>query len=109
MLIRTAPDIAPSEITPRPVYLRRRTFLGGALAMGLGWPLLPAMATPSGRDKLRGRPGFARLPIVLLTSRTELADIRNGLRLGADGYITKPYSKNVLVEVISRVLKQPLA
>ena len=42
----------------------------------------------------------------MLTVRAELADIRNGLRLGADGYITKPYSKNVLVEVIGRVLKQ---
>ena len=57
--------------------------------------------------KLRARPEFALLPIVLLTVRAELADIRNGLRLGADGYITKPYSRNLLAEVISRVLKQP--
>ena len=57
--------------------------------------------------KLRSRPDFALLPIVMLTAKTELADIRNGLRLGADGYITKPYSKNVLAEVIGRVLKQP--
>ena len=57
--------------------------------------------------KLRARPEFALLPIVLLTSRAELDDIRNGLKLGADGYITKPYSKNVLTELIGRVLKQP--
>jgi CheY-like chemotaxis protein len=57
--------------------------------------------------KLRARPEFALLPIVMLTVRAELADIRKGLRLGADGYITKPYSKNILVEVIRRVLKQP--
>jgi CheY-like chemotaxis protein len=57
--------------------------------------------------KLRARPEFALLPIVLLTVKAELADIRNGLRLGADGYITKPYSKNLLAEVICRVLKQP--
>jgi len=59
--------------------------------------------------QLRGRPGFATLPIVLLTVKAELADIRNGLALGADGYITKPYSKNQMTEVIGRVLKQPLA
>jgi len=59
--------------------------------------------------QLRGRPEFATLPIVLLTMKAELADIRNGLALGADGYITKPYSKNQLAEVIGRVLKQPLA
>jgi CheY-like chemotaxis protein len=59
--------------------------------------------------QLRGRPAFATLPIVLLTVKAELADIRNGLALGADGYITKPYSKNQLTEIIGRVLKQPLA
>jgi CheY-like chemotaxis protein len=56
--------------------------------------------------ELRARPQFATLPIVLLTVKAELADIRNGLALGADGYITKPYSKNLLAEVIGRVLKQ---
>ena len=57
--------------------------------------------------KLRARPEFAMLPIVLLTVKAELANIRNGLALGADGYITKPYSKNQLAEVIGRVLKHP--
>ena len=57
--------------------------------------------------QLRGRPDFATLPIVLLTVKAELANIRNGLALGADGYITKPYSKNQLAEVIGRVLKHP--
>jgi CheY-like chemotaxis protein len=59
--------------------------------------------------KLRARPEFALLPIVLLTVKAELADIRTGLRFGADGYITKPYSKTLLAEVIGRVLKQPAA
>ena len=56
--------------------------------------------------KLRGWPEFATLPVVLLTAKAELADIHRGLALGADGYITKPYSKEQLVEVIGRVLKQ---
>jgi CheY-like chemotaxis protein len=56
--------------------------------------------------QLRARPEFATLPIVLLTVKAELADIRKGLALGADGYVTKPYSKNQLAEVIARVLKQ---
>ncbi|HXU43852.1 MAG TPA: response regulator [Burkholderiales bacterium] len=55
--------------------------------------------------QLRARPEFSTLPIVLLTVKAELADIRNGLDLGADGYITKPYSKNQLAEVIAHVLK----
>ena len=56
--------------------------------------------------KLRASPEFATLPIVMLTAKTELSDIHNGLQLGADGYITKPYSKQQLAEVIGRVLKQ---
>ncbi|MGH8692034.1 MAG: response regulator [Burkholderiales bacterium] len=55
--------------------------------------------------QLRSRPEFATLPIVMLTVKAELGDIRKGLALGADGYITKPYSKNQLAEVIGRVLK----
>jgi len=57
--------------------------------------------------QLRARPEFATLPIVLLTVKAELGDIRTGLARGADGYITKPYSKNQLAEVIARVLKLP--
>jgi CheY-like chemotaxis protein len=59
--------------------------------------------------QLRARPDFATLPVVLLTVKAELGDIRKGLALGADGYITKPYSKNQLAEVIGRVLKHPAA
>ena len=55
--------------------------------------------------QLRGRPEFSTLPIVMLTVKAELVHIRNGLALGADGYITKPYSKTQLAEVIGHVLK----
>ena len=55
--------------------------------------------------QLRGRPEFSTLPIVMLTVKAELVHIRNGLALGADGYITKPYSKVQLAEVIGHVLK----
>ena len=44
---------------------------------------------------------------MLLTAKTDPGDIGRGLVLGADGYITKPYTKNVLVDVIERVLKGP--
>ena len=58
--------------------------------------------------QLRGRPEFATLPIVMLTARAELIDIRRGLSLGADGYLTKPYSQKQLTEIIVRVLKHTL-
>lgn len=58
--------------------------------------------------RVRGWPDFATLPVVMLTAKAELSDIHRGLALGADGYITKPYSKEQIVEVIGRVLKQEI-
>lgn len=56
--------------------------------------------------KLRRHRLYASLPIVLLTAKSDPADISKGLSLGADGYITKPYSKNILAEVVRKVLPQ---
>jgi len=58
--------------------------------------------------KFRRHPNFALLPIVLLTAKDQIADIKKGLSLGADGYVTKPYSKTILINAVSKVLKQPL-
>jgi DNA-binding response OmpR family regulator len=41
----------------------------------------------------------------MLTALDSAADIRRGLDLGADGYITKPYSKERLVDTIRQVLR----
>lgn len=46
MLIRQGGGIPSSEITSRDIYLRRRDFLGGATALGLG-ALLPGMVSAS--------------------------------------------------------------
>jgi methionine sulfoxide reductase catalytic subunit len=47
MLIKRPSDIAPSEITPRGAYLRRREFLAGAAALGLiGTTATPTRAAP---------------------------------------------------------------
>jgi len=54
---------------------------------------------------LRRHPKLALLPVVMLTAVTGKENVRRGLELGADGYITKPYSKNIVVEAIRDVLK----
>ena len=55
--------------------------------------------------KMRRHQALGSLPIVMLTARSDPADIGRGLVLGADGYITKPYTKNLLADVIRKVLK----
>lgn len=55
-------------------------------------------------SNLRRNARSALLPVVLLTAKDEPSDIETGLALGADGYMTKPYSKAALAEVIQYVL-----
>jgi len=55
---------------------------------------------------LRRHPDYALMPIMMLTAKATPSDIERGLALGADGYVTKPYSKDVLAETIGRVLKR---
>ena len=46
---------------------------------------------------LRGDPATASIPIIMLTARAEETERIAGLELGADDYITKPFSPNELV------------
>jgi DNA-binding response OmpR family regulator len=42
----------------------------------------------------------ARIPFIFLTAKTERADIRKGMSLGADDYLTKPYDETDLLNAI---------
>ena len=55
--------------------------------------------------KLRQHPKCALLLVALLTAKDDPQEITKGLGLGADAYITKPYSKNILADTIGRILK----
>ena len=57
--------------------------------------------------KVRHHPKLALLPVMMLTAKVEPEDVRKGLALGADAYVTKPYSKSVLVDAIRKVLRAP--
>lgn len=48
----------------------------------------------------------AGIPFVFITARTETEDIRRGMNLGADDYITKPFYKDELLQVIRTRLKK---
>ena len=55
--------------------------------------------------KLRKHPKFALLPVAMLTAKDDPQEIAKGLGLGADAYMTKPYSKNILADTIGGILK----
>jgi CRP-like cAMP-binding protein/ActR/RegA family two-component response regulator len=52
------------------------------------------------------RPDTAGIPFVFLTAKSERADFRRGMNLGADDYITKPFYKDELLNVIETRLKK---
>ena len=49
------------------------------------------------------------IPVIMLTARGEEADIVAGLEIGADDYITKPFSPRVLIARVRAVLRRPPA
>ncbi len=55
---------------------------------------------------LRGRPATANLPIIMLTARTGESDRVTGLDLGADDYVTKPFSLRELGARVRAVLRR---
>lgn len=49
---------------------------------------------------------FPNIPVVMLTAKGEEADIILGLEMGADDYVTKPFSPRILIARIRAVLRR---
>jgi DNA-binding response OmpR family regulator len=56
--------------------------------------------------QLRQDPGLAGIPIIMLTARSEELDRLVGLELGADDYVTKPFSPREVVARVRAVLRR---
>jgi DNA-binding response OmpR family regulator len=56
---------------------------------------------------LRARPATMHVPIIMLTARAGEADRVSGLELGADDYVTKPFSPRELAARVRAVLRRP--
>lgn len=59
--------------------------------------------------ELRSRPAWARTRVVVLTARGRQNERERGLELGADDYVTKPFSTRELVERVRRLLGEGAA
>lgn len=68
--------------------------------------LLPKVDGLDVCKQLKADPKTQHVPVIMLTAKTEDADIVTGLELGADDYITKPFSPRVLVARIRNVLRR---
>ena len=61
----------------------------------LGWDIL---------DSIRQEPSLADIPVVILTSRSDISDKLYALQRGADAFISKPVDPAYLRQVISTIL-----
>ena len=68
--------------------------------------MLPGMDGLEICQRLKREPRTAAIPIVMLTARSEEADVVTGLEIGADDYLTKPFSPRVLSARIKAVLRR---
>ena len=68
--------------------------------------MLPELSGIEVAGRLRANPRAAHVPIVMLTAKTEEVDQIVGLTVGADDYVTKPFSMKVLLARVEAVLRR---
>ena len=68
--------------------------------------MLPRMDGLEVCRQLKADPATARIPIIMLTAKTQEADRVVGLEIGADDYVPKPFSPRELVARIKAVLRR---
>ena len=68
--------------------------------------MLPGLDGLEVCKRLKSDPATGPIPIIMLTALCEEADIVTGLELGADDYITKPFSPRVLLARVKAALRR---
>ncbi|WP_041350863.1 phosphate regulon transcriptional regulator PhoB [Nitrosococcus watsonii] len=71
----------------------------------LDW-MLPGISGVDLARRLKREPSTRELPVIMLTARDEEEDKVRGLNVGADDYITKPFSPMELIARIKAVLRR---
>jgi len=68
--------------------------------------LMPEMDGYTFYEEVRKRPAWRSTPLIFLTSMAEREDIQRGRALGVNGYITKPFEPNDLLEAVRAGLER---
>jgi two-component system alkaline phosphatase synthesis response regulator PhoP len=56
--------------------------------------------------RLRAEPSKAKLPILMFTAKAQEIDKDTGIRVGADDYLTKPSSPDVILSHVAKLLEK---
>jgi len=71
--------------------------------------LLPGMDGLEVARRLKSDAFTKEIPVIMVTAKGEEADIVTGLEVGAEDYITKPFSRKVLIARVRAVLRRRAA
>ena len=68
--------------------------------------MLPGIDGMEVTRRLKADPRTANVPLIILSAKGEESDVVIGLTLGADDYVTKPFSMKILLARLSTVLRR---
>ncbi len=68
--------------------------------------MMPEMDGWEFHESLQGFPAFKKIPFVFFSARSDPEEVKRGLELGADDYITKPFTEEELIERINQKLAE---
>ena len=71
--------------------------------------MMPGMDGYAVLNALRQQPAIAQIPLIFLTARSDRTDIRRGMELGADDYLSKPFEPTELLHAVAARLKRQSA
>src|SRR5204863_160316 len=71
--------------------------------------MMPEMSGHELVKALRANIHTAHIPIVLLTAKADRSDVRQGMNLGADDYLTKPFQRDELLACVQAQLDKASA
>jgi DNA-binding response OmpR family regulator len=66
--------------------------------------MMPEMDGLEVLSRLKAMSETAKIPVILLTAKVQYEDVLGGYKLGADYYITKPFTSTQLVNGINLLL-----
>ncbi|GHV48977.1 hypothetical protein FACS189499_09520 [Clostridia bacterium] len=68
---------------------------------------MPGMSGFELFTEIRNKPEFKDIPIAFLTGNSQMSSVRQGIELGANGYIIKPFKSNELMVKVCDLLNEP--
>lgn len=106
MNLKSAGFTVIQAVDGREAISKARTQLPTLMVLDI---MLPEMTGLEVCKVLKGDPLTSKIPVIMLTAKAEEVDRIVGLELGADDYITKPFSPRELVLRVKSVLRRGTA